>query len=431
MSSVPWYRTTVSLFSGAFGLDLGLELEGFVCRVAVDCDQAAVDTVRANRPGLRVRKTRIEHVSTAELLAEAGLRPGRVGVVVGGPSCKPFSTAGKRESVSREGEGGLFGEFVRVVQEARPRFFVMENVRGVLSAALRHRPLSRRGPGHPPLEPDEILGSALDWMLSELSGLGYSVVFSLLNAADYGVPQRRHRVLFVGSRDGECIEFPKPSHSPIGGDGLSPWVTLREALGGLVDPRPEYISYPESKARFLELVPPGGNWRDLPEELQRQALGRAYDSWGGRAGFCRRLAWDEAPPALTSRPDSKATLRCHPDEVRPLSVAEYKRLAQFPDDWRFCGRGLRAYYRQIGNAVPVGLGRIAGAALNSALRSRRRVPPGEVVCADPALAERLAARPPTVLDPPRMRRDPDAEAAKAWLRASAGAGNGARGWRSR
>jgi DNA (cytosine-5)-methyltransferase 1 len=138
----------ISLFSGALGLDLGLEQAGFKLTVAVECNRFAADTIRTNRPDVFLFERRIEEISTREILDAAGLKAGDPFVLTGGPSCQAFSTAGLRGSMS-DPRGVMFREFLRVVREAKPRFFVMENVKGVLSAAIRHRPLNRRGPGYP------------------------------------------------------------------------------------------------------------------------------------------------------------------------------------------------------------------------------------------------------------------------------------------
>src|SRR5207302_2005272 len=151
---------------------------------------------------------------------------------------------------------------------------------------------------------DEELGSAFRLILKELRATGYYVVFDLLNAADYGVPQTRERAIFIGSRDGRPVAMPERTHAREPADGLLPWVTLRKALQGLKDPEPAYNELSPSKKRFLKLVPAGGNWRDLPARLHAKALGGAHVSWGGRGGFFRRLGWDRPAPALTTRPDS-------------------------------------------------------------------------------------------------------------------------------
>lgn len=408
----------ISLFSGALGLDLGLEQAGFEIRVAVECNKLAVDTIRRNRPALPVIAKKIEDVTTAEILEHAGLQPGEPAIVTGGPSCQSFSTVGRRGSLG-DPRGGMFREFLRVVREARPRFFVMENVRGVLSAAIKHRPLRERGPGYPPLSPDEELGSALIHIIAELKATDYYTVFDLLNTANYGVAQTRERVIFIGSRDGEPVHLPAPTHSEFGGEGLVPWLTLREALRSLDDPAPVYIDFPPSKAKYLAMVPEGGNWRQLPLDLRAEALGAAYVSWGGRAGFSRRLAWDRPAPALTTNPTGKATSLCHPTTLRPLSVKEYAKLQQFPDEWEFAG-GARQQYIQIGNAVPVGLGRLVGLTLLDVMRNPRpgERPLGAVACANQELLKRLAGGARTRLNPNRMREIKGADAARQWMNGS-------------
>jgi len=404
----------ISLFSGAMGLDLGMERAGFTVRVAVENNAHAAATIRRNRPDVKVIERSIEKVSTREILKAAGLKVGEAALVVGGPSCVSFSTAGQRGSFD-DPRGQLFRHFIRVVREARPRFFVMENVRGILSAAVKHRPLKQRGPGYPLLSAQEELGSALLRIIRTLQRTGYFTVFDILNAADFGVPQLRERAVFIGSRDGHRVHMPEPTHSESGEGGLRSWVTVREALGDLQDREPAYRPFSESKLRYMRQVPEGGNWRDLPRRLQKQALGGAMTSWGGRNGFFRRLSWDRPAPALTSRPDSKATMQCHPSEDRPLTLREYTRLQQFPDNWIFEG-SLAHKYLQAGNAVPVGLATAVGAAVRSAMRSRRESSRlGTVDCATPELITRLAGRPRTVVNPPRMRRYKRIKSLKKWL----------------
>ncbi len=407
----------ISLFSGALGLDLGLERAGFRVRVAVERNRFAAETIRRNRPDICVIEKPLQEVSTTQILRAARLEKGEPVVITGGPSCQTFSTAGQRGSVA-DPRGSMFKEFLRVIRQAQPRFFVMENVRGVLSAAVRHRPLDQRGPGYPPLAREEQLGSAFDRLSRELSRTGYYTAFDLLNAADFGVPQLRERVVFIGSRDCELAVLPVPTHSSKRAKGKKLWVSLRRAIEGL-EREPEYRLFAPSKARFLELVPEGGNWRNLPKDLQEEALGAAYKSWGGRSGFCRRLAWDRPSPALTSRPDSKATMFCHPAETRPLSVREFARLQQFPDNWEFAG-GAPQQYLQVGNAVPVGLGEAIGAAIRRTMRSRKRASGPGVQCENEELVARLEKRRRTVLNPDRMRKVKGLMAAREWMRITHG-----------
>ena len=406
-------RPVISLFSGAMGLDLGLEAAGLDIALALECNPFPVATIVRNRPSLPLIDRPIEKVSSCEILEMARLEPGAPFAVVGGPSCQVFSTAGKRRSLG-DPRSTMFRHFVRVIRATRPKFFVMENVRGLLSAAVRHRPLSQRGPGHPPLEEEEQLGSAFRVVAATLRSLGYYCVFDILNAADYGVPQTRQRLVIVGSRDGRRVRMPEPTHHPDGADGLPNWVTLEEALEGLQEDDPDYYRFCPAKERFLKLIPEGGNWRQLPEQLKSEALGRAFESWGGRSGFFRRLSRTRPSPALTTRPDSKATMLCHPTELRPLSVGEYARIQQFPDDWVFDGT-VRKKYEQVGNAVPVGLGKAIGNALIAASRSHVREDRlGRFETFNLDLLDKLTRRPKTIVNPPRMRKDDEENTITDW-----------------
>ncbi len=358
---------TISLFTGAFGFDLGLEQAGFHTVAVVEKDVDAAKTITLNRPHLYQSSLprNIEEVSAQELLEEGGrvldigkaLQPGEVDLVTGGPPCQPFSTAGKRGSVM-DPRGSLFMDFIRIVRDVQPRFFIMENVRGFLSAPIRHRQINQRGKEYPPLEASEMAGAALKVVLTEMKGLGYSVVYNLIEAADYGVPQNRQRVIFIGSRDGEPVTFPLPTHNK-NGVNLPKWRTLREGLMGLVEPQPEFISYSENRLKYLRLLTAGQNWKYLPEELQVEAMGGAYNSGGGKVGFYRRLSWEKPCPTVTTSPYQKATDMCHPVELRPLSVGESAMIQTFPADWYFCG-SVSSKYRQIGNAVPVLLAKAIG-----------------------------------------------------------------------
>ena len=405
--------SVVSLFTGAMGLDLGLEETGFQTAVAVESNQDAAGTIRSNRPHIPVIERPIAQVTTAEILEKAGLRAGEVTLVAGGPACQSFSTAGKREALGSK-SGSLIYQFVRVVREARPEFFVMENVRGLLSSAVVHRPLNRRGPGHPPLRDEEELGSAFRKVTGLLGALGYHVVFDVLNAADFGVAQTRQRLVLIGSRDGRPVTMPTPSHGEDGRGNRPAWRTLREALAGVPKGGTEHVQFVPSRRRYLAHVPPGGNWRDLPEETRAEALGGAHGSWGGRTGFLRRLSWDRPCPTLNTDPDHKATALCHPDELRPLSVPEYARVQGFPDDWVVEG-SVRSKYRQLGNAVPVGLGKALGLTVVRAKRGRRRPRAlGKTECHNLDLLDRLSARLRTRLNPPRMREDPEGGRSDEW-----------------
>ena len=397
-------RPVISLFSGAMGLDLGLEAAELDIVVALECKSFPVATIGRNRPSLPLIDRRIEDVPSEEILEAAQLTPREAFAVVGGPSCQVFSTAGHRKSLG-DPRSTMFQHFVRVVRDTQPEFFVMENVQGLLSAAVRHRPLKQRGPGYPRLAEEELLGSAFRVVAETLRDLGYYCVFDVLNAADYGVPQTRQRLVIIGSREGRKVRMPERTHDQEGARGLARWRTLGEALEGLNEDDPDYYSFCPAKARYLKLIPEGGNWRQLPDELKRDALGRAFVSWGGRSGFFRRLSLERPCPALTTRPDSKATTLCHPTELRPLTVGEYARVQQFPDDWIFEGP-VRKKYEQVGNAVPIGLGAAIGTTLIAASRSRVSEDMlGRFETFNLDLLGKLIRRPKTILNPPRMRQD--------------------------
>ncbi len=363
--------THVSLFSGAMGLDLGLEQAGFETRVAVEVNAAARQTILEN--SVRLEKpldifNDVTSIEADEILSITKLKRGEFGLVSGGPPCQPFSTAGKRGALG-DPRGSLFRDFLRLVDGLQPRFFVMENVRGLLSAPIRHRPHSNRDQS---LEDDELPGSAFAVILEEFERIGYSFVYGLLNSADYGVPQTRERVIILGSRDHEPLALPKATHGSAGKP--QPWQTLRDALKNLNDPKPQFQGYSENRLKYLQLVPEGGNWRSLPLELREAAMGGAFLSGGGKVGFYRRLSWDKPSPTVTTSPAQKATDMCHPSELRPISVREAARIQGFPDDWIFCGN-LSDQYRQIGNAVPVGLGHAIGTTLMETTSGRINLNP--------------------------------------------------------
>ncbi len=370
---------TISLFAGAYGLDLGLEKAGFQTVTLVEIEPDATKTISLNRPHLSpcAVPRDICQVNADTLLQEAGkilgldrsLRSNEVDLVTGGPPCQPFSTAGKRGSVG-DPRGSLFMEFIRIVDEIKPRFFLMENVKGLLSAPIRHRPHDRRGLGCPQLEPDEIAGAALQVILAEMKRIGYEVVYDLLNTADYGVPQCRERVIFIGYKSNDPVTLPLPTHSQKGTGKKPKWLTLREGLKDLVDSPPEFVPYSESRLKYLRLLTAGQNWKDLPSELKAAAMGGAYKSEGGKVGFYRRLAWEKPSPTVTTSPHQKATDMCHPDELRPLSVRECARIQTFPDEWVFHG-STTSKYRQIGNAVPVLLGKAIGEYLYQVIKGDR------------------------------------------------------------
>lgn len=350
-------RDVISLFSGAMGLDIGLSNAGLNIAIGQDFDPACVATMKAN--GHNVLGGDIREISPNDLLEKTGLNPGEPFLICGGPPCQPFSTAGKRLGIN-DPRGSLFMDFIRMIDYIRPRFFIMENVKGIMSAPLKHVPLIERDKNIP----EQQLGTVLDVILSEFNKLGYKTVYGVLDAVNYGVPQFRERFVLIGSRDSEDIFLPIPTHFQMHQDHAYRWNTLRDSIADLEFNCGECAAFSKERLEYLQMIPEGGNWRDLPEGIKEKAMGGAYESGGGKVGFYRRLSYDQPSPTLVTSPVQKATMMCHPTQVRPLSIREYARIQQFPDDWIFMGTSA-AKYRQIGNAVPIGLAVALGKAILS------------------------------------------------------------------
>lgn len=348
-------RDVISLFSGAMGLDIGLAKAGLNVVIGQDFDASCVKTMRAN--GHKVLEGDIREIEPQQFLSLTGLHIGEPFLICGGPPCQPFSTAGKRLGIN-DPRGSLFMDFIRMIDYIRPRFFVMENVKGIMSAPLKHVPLAERDEK----DPEQRLGTVLDVILSEFNKLGYKTVYGVLDAVNYGVPQFRERFVLIGSRDNEDIFLPIPTHFQMHQNQEYRWKSVRSVIEDLEFDSGECATLSDERLKFLKMVPEGGNWRDLPEDIIPIAMGGAYTSGGGKVGFYRRLSYDQPSPTVVTSPVQKATMMCHPTQNRPLSVKEYARIQQFPDNWIFTGTAA-AKYRQIGNAVPVGLAEAIGKAV--------------------------------------------------------------------
>ena len=343
----------ISLFSGAMGLDLGIEKAGFDIKVCVEIDKWAVQTIK-NNTNIPVIDKDINTVCSDEILKTAGLKKEDVTLVVGGPPCQAFTTAGKQRGLA-DFRGNVILQYLRVVTDIRPKYFILENVRGLLSAKLNYVP--EEYCEYENIK--DIKGSVLHFIVSEFKKLGYKISYALLNAANYGVPEKRERIIIIG-HIGERVPIPSPTHSEDGDYGTMKWVTLGDVIGDLSHRSDlHYIPLRMKIEPFMALLKEGQNWRDLPQEKAEEAMGKAYKLSGGKTGFLRRLTFSEPSPTLVTSPTMPATLLCHPTELRPLSVEEYARIQQFPDTWKFEGR-IEKIYKQIGNAVPVGLGYAVG-----------------------------------------------------------------------
>ncbi|CVH22930.1 Modification methylase HpaII [Serratia marcescens] len=318
--------TVLELFAGAGGMALGLEKSGLKSVLLNEIDSHACKTLKRNRPEWNVIEGDVSKVD---------FTPYRdtVDVLAGGFPCQAFSYAGKKLGFE-DTRGTLFFEFARAVKETNPKILLAENVRGLLNH-------------------DE--GRTLETIKNIIADLGYTLFEPrILKAIFYKVPQKRERLIIIAIRndlaDGIDYEWPS-SYNKV--------LTLKDALkkGELYDcdvPESEGQKYPKRKSEILSMVPPGGYWRDLPEDIQKEYMLKSFYLGGGKTGMARRLSWDEPSLTLTCAPAQKQTERCHPEETRPLTVREYARIQTFPDDWVFEGP-ISAKYKQIGNAVPVNL----------------------------------------------------------------------------
>ena len=374
--------SVISLFTCGMGLDIGFEKAGFSTKYANDITKFACDTIRTNKPHIPCDEGDITDISSADILGKASLGKGEADVVIGGPPCQSFSTAGKRRGFSDK-RGFALLQYLRIINDSRPKFFVFENVPGLVSAAKKHVSfydrMSARGKK---LGKAEKYGSLFQEIMSEFSKMrGYKIEWRILNAADYGVPQKRKRFVLIGSRIANpasvfaAIESSAKFADPACAKqlGKKPWRTLRDALDGLQDAEKEHVNFPKW-GKYLKYVPPGGCWVNLPARMQKEAMGGAADSsdpkkkgkQGGRRGFYRRLSWDAPSPTLVTSPAQLGGCLCHPDEDRPLTVKEYSRLQGFPDSWNFVG-SVSQKYRMIGEAVPVDLACVIAKAIKKHL----------------------------------------------------------------
>lgn len=330
------YRS-IELFAGGGGLALGLERAGFDHVLLNEFMPEACDTLRRNRPRWNVVEGDISKIDFS------GQKD--IDLVSGGFPCQAFSYAGQRAGFN-DARGTLFFEWARVIKETRPRMILGENVRGLLTHDN---------------------GKTIEVIKSVVEELGYTLVEPrVLKAIFYRVPQKRERLLLVGVRNdlAKHFKFEWPCKA-------ARIYTVRDALtqGELFDcdvPTSAGTRYPKRKEEILAMVPPGGYWRDLPIEIQKEYMKGSFYLGGGKTGMARRLSWDAPSLTLTCAPAQNQTERCHPGENRPLTVREYARIQTFPDAWEFSG-SLAMQYKQIGNAVPVNLAEAVGRSIVRAL----------------------------------------------------------------
>lgn len=313
--------TFIEVCSGCGGLSSGFINAGFKPVLLNEIEKTFCDTLKENHPGVNVVQKSMTELNLNEF-------KNKIDVLAGGVPCQAFSQAGERQGLE-DPRGQLILEFNRLILECEPKVFLIENVKGLLTHEK---------------------GKTFEAVTELLKNGGrYNIHYKLLNAKDYEVPQKRERVFIIGIRSDITGSWSFPQKS-------SKSVLLRDVLVNV--PPSLGAKYPPAKEAVMRLVPPGGCWVDLPDDVQREYMGeKSMAAGGGKRGMARRLSMDEHSLTLTTSPSQKQTERCHPTETRPLTVREYARIQTFPDDYVFKG-GMAAQYKQIGNAVPVKLAQV-------------------------------------------------------------------------
>lgn len=333
---------SIELFAGAGGLAIGLERAGFSHIGLVEIDRDAAQTLTQNRPQWNVICEDIQSLSERDLEAEFGVKRYELDLISGGSPCQSFSYAGKRRGLD-DTRGTLFYHYAIFLEKLQPKMFLFENVKGILTHDK---------------------GKTFRTILNVFEDAGYRVDFKILNANDYGVAQKRERLIAIGMRndltDGFAFNFPKAEKfRPV----------LRDILRDV--PKSECAKYSKAKEEVFALVPPGGYWRDIDPEVAKKYMKTCWNMGGGRTGILRRLSLDEPSLTVLTTPQMKQTDRCHPLEVRPFSVRENARIQSFPDEWDFAGK-MASQYRQVGNAVPCKLAEAIGIEIVKSLKGETR-----------------------------------------------------------
>ncbi|MDK7204176.1 DNA cytosine methyltransferase [Streptococcus sp. UMB1203] len=316
---------SIELFAGAGGLALGIEQAGFDTIGLVEFDSSAAETLKYNRPHWNVIHDDVANISKLDLEEYFSIKKGELDLLSGGAPCQAFSYAGKRLGLE-DTRGTLFYHYAVFLEKLQPKMFLFENVKGLTSHDK---------------------GKTYETILNVFESEGYDVQSKVLNAWDYGVAQKRERMIMVGIRNdlSNSISFEYPSkheYKPV----------LRDIL--MDCPPSQGMHYSEYKRKIFELVPPGGYWRDIPENIAKEYMKSTWNMGGGRTGILRRLSLDEPSLTVLTSPTQKQTERCHPLEARPFTIRENARIQSFPDNWKFQG-SIGNQYKQIGNAVPVNL----------------------------------------------------------------------------
>ena len=320
----------IEVCAGAGGLSSGLMKAGLFPLLLNDFNKDCCETLKLNHPGINIIHSPMEKIDYTPYI-------GRVDILTGGVPCQAFSQAGERLGLN-DPRGALMYRFAEILNTVKPKLFMIENVKGLLSHDN---------------------GNTMRTIIETLNASGlYNITYKCLDASKYGVPQKRERIFIIGIlKTITQTPFVFPTE-------LTTRPVVRDALANV--PTSIGAKYPAEKIRLFQMIPQGGCWINLPVAEQIQYLGNSYNSGGGKRGILHRLSMDKPSLTLLCTPSQKQTERCHPIENRPLTVREYARIQTFDDTHQFIG-SLSSQYKQIGNAVPVELARQMGLAIKKNL----------------------------------------------------------------
>ena len=314
--------TFIEVCAGGGGLSAGLIKSGFTPLLLNDNNSDCCKTLRHNHPGVNVVCSSMDKIDYSQYID-------KVDLLTGGVPCQSFSQAGLRKGLD-DPRGDLMMKFIEILNLIKPKIFMIENVKGLLTH-------------------DD--GNTIKKIIDELNKNNlYNISYKCLDASKYDVPQKRERVFIVGVLKSIPDSFVFPNES------LTKKL-LKDVLYNV--PITNGAKYNEEKIKLFKMIPQGGCWVNLPENLQKQYLGNSYNSGGGKRGILYRLSMEKPSLTLLCTPSQKQTERCHPLEERPLTIREYARIQTFDDSYEFIG-SLNSQYKQIGNAVPVELARQMG-----------------------------------------------------------------------
>jgi DNA (cytosine-5)-methyltransferase 1 len=317
--------TFIEVCAGAGGLSAGLIKSGFTPVLLNDNNKDCCNTLKHNHPNINVICNSMDKIDYSHYI-------NKIDLLTGGVPCQSFSQAGLRKGLE-DPRGNLMIKFVEILNIIKPKIFMIENVKGLLSH-------------------DE--GKTILKIIETLNKNNlYNISYKCLDASNYDVPQKRERVFIIGVLKSlnRTFEFPKESSTKK---------LLKDVLYNV--PISNFPKYNEEKIELFKMIPQGGCWINLPENLQKQYLGNSYNSGGGKRGILYRLSMEKPSLTLLCTPTQKQTERCHPLEERPLTIREYARIQTFDDTYEFIG-SINSQYKQIGNAVPVELAKHMGFSL--------------------------------------------------------------------